>query len=181
MLSSLGFVFIIAVIAKQDMATKYLYDLCAEDRACRQMYRIESGTSQRLFEFLLRIRANNTEGDWTDVLKAHYGDDDLNKKWLHLMRSLTPHCMPCHDAINSDIGVECIGADQRLVFDSAQKRYRCAQNSTRVARSQSTETSGNEEHSSTLSVVAIVMLASVLSLSACTTIIGNLKTIRKVK
>jgi hypothetical protein len=174
----------LATAAPRDPTSlRYLFDVCANDAACRAMYQIGTGTSERLFEFLLRLRTNNTADSWQDVFKRHYntgGEDALRRSWLHLMRSLTPHCMPCSDAISADVGVECVGDDRRLVYESANKRFRCAQNSSRVMRAQTADVSSTEDHVSSLSVVAVVMLASVLSLSACTTVVKNLYTVRKL-
>jgi hypothetical protein len=171
---------VITAAAREEV--RYLFELCAEDAACRQMYRIEQGATDRLFEFLLRLRTNNTAKSWADVLDRHYGsgDEAMRKRWLHLMRSLTPHCMPCNDAIGSDVGVECVGADKRLVFDSSQSRYKCTQLTTQVARSQSLDEPGTEAHTSALTVGAIVSLSVVLALSGCTTIVRNLLSIRKL-
>jgi hypothetical protein len=183
MLALLVLLALAVAVPRDPTSVRYLFDVCSNDAACRSMYQIGTGAGERLFEFLLRIRTNNTADSWQDVHQRHYatgGDDALRRSWLHLMRSLTPHCMPCSDAINADVGVECVGDDRRLVYESANKRFRCAQNSTRVTRFQTADAVNSEEHVSSLSVIAVVLLASVLSLSACTTIVKNLYTVRKL-
>lgn len=189
--------FCIFVVGSGD-SSRLLYSWCAKDERCAAAYhiRIDEALNHNVFEFLLRLRTDAAASDtWSDLLLRHYGlqsseapvGESLQMHWLHLMRSVAPHCAPCDDAIKSDAGVECESGPHQLRFDSTAGVYKCATPKSRRLEQQSdggaAPTSTVAEfhetaHTPRLTTIAIWLLAIPFILGALTQAWRNLKQIR---